>query len=172
MFFAPLDSPPGAYPKPTSDVLYVACGWLILRRMSCMVQVALQINISRFAVSTEVLVLTYSLNPQTANINSDKPVLCYSDTQCKMSPRVKCVPPVLHMNDCVAKTHYSETTVKAPECLLKQQICHHCTNCHGDRVRSQTYRYYQCMSVCSLPFTATSRKKKEKKLSGRVTPPL
>lgn len=62
------------------------------------------------------------------------------------------------MSDCVAKTHNSETSVKAPECLLKQQICHHCTNCHGDKVRSQTYWYYQCMSVCSLPFTATSRK--------------
>lgn len=62
------------------------------------------------------------------------------------------------MSDYVTKTHNSETSIKAPECLLKQQICHHCTNCHGDKVRSQTYWYYQCMSVCSLPFTQLPEK--------------
>lgn len=33
---------------------------------------------------------------------------------------------------------------------MKQQICHHCTNCHGDRVKSQTYWYYtvhECMLI-------------------------
>lgn len=167
MFFAPLDSPPGAYPKPTSDVLYVACGWLILRRMSCMVQVALQINISRFAESTEVLVLTYSLNPQTANTNSDKPFLCYSDTQCKMSPCFN-----------VSLLYYTWVTMS-----LK-----HTTVRHPLRLRNV---YWNSKFVIIAPIAMETRlgpkptgiisvwvyahyplRNFQKKLSGRVTPPL
>lgn len=123
----PLHSPPGAYPKPTSNVAHVACGWLILRRMSCSAQVALQINISRFAESTEVLcwlkVWSRRLRTQTLS----KP-FCFLP-----SATAHCVkdPPVLM--------------------LLKQQICHPCSNCHGDRVKSHTYWCYSAWVYTHYP---------------------
>lgn len=54
-FSAPPHSPPGACPEPTSDVAFVACGWLILRTTGCAAHVALEINISLFAEWSELL---------------------------------------------------------------------------------------------------------------------
>lgn len=126
--------------------------------MSCMVQVALQINISRFAESTEVLcwLTVWTQGPQ---IQTDKPVQFYS--ACKAHS----------VNVSNLRTHVMATSLKHTTMRHRwrlQNFFSHFVYWNSKFViiapiametglSPKPTGIIQCRSVCSLPFTASSR---------------
>lgn len=88
--------------------------------MSCMVQVALQINIWQFAESIEVLRWLKS-EPTSCKYQLWQTIcvlLCLQSAECKWSSSVN-VSLLCHTcDDCITKTHNNEISAKAPEFLV------------------------------------------------------